>query len=152
MQNQRFGKYRSKAMPITMDLQEEGHVLYIKFADPWTLNDLEHAYKTELGLRDSAGFKLHTLLDVTQLRQIPPGFLAVAKRTPSFSHPRRGDLVVIGATAFARVLGETLMRITRASQIKFFNTPDEGRIYLQKILRAETPAPTNSSIDVKNPE
>jgi hypothetical protein len=135
-----------------MDLQEDGHVLYIKFADPWNLSDLEQAYNTEIGLRDNATFKLHTLLDVTQMRQIPPGFLAVAKRTPSFSHPRRGDLVVIGANAFARVLGETLMRITRASQIKFFNTPDEGRAYLKKILGPETSAPTNPSIEVKTPE
>jgi hypothetical protein len=124
-------------MSIKMESLEEGHILYVTITDPWTVAEMEAMYVKETALRDESKFVMHTLINVSNMRKLPPGLISIARRTPSLTHPRRGHMVVVGATAFAQAITETLVRITRALQTRFFKTEDEAINYLRTVIASE---------------
>jgi hypothetical protein len=131
-------------MPITTELQENGHVWFIKFVDPWTISELESIYSIERQYRDSSQFRLHVLIDVCETRYIPPRLLGMARRAPAFTHPKRSELAIVGASSLARRLVEAVMLLTHTTSIKFFNTDEEARVHLRQIIARDT-APSLST-------
>lgn len=126
-------------MPATLELRENGHLVWTKFTDPWTLAELETIGKEERNLRDNSKEIIHSLVDVREMKRIPPGLINVARRMPILNHPTRGHMVVVGASAFATALVETLIKITRATKIKFFKTEEEAVEYIRKVIAEEAP-------------
>ena len=124
-------------MPITMQPLESGHILHVKFIDPWTLIDVQNMYKTEQVYRDDSKFIMHTLIDIMELHKIQPSTLTIGRRSPTFNHPRHGHIVIVGTSAFAQALLQTLVRVTRTAQIKFFSTEAEGMAYLHQLIADE---------------
>ncbi len=81
---------------------------------------------------------MHTFINISELRKIPPASLTMVRRSPTLNHPRRGQLVLVGASAFAEALVDVLARVTRASKVRFFKTDDEGMAYLRRVIADET--------------
>lgn len=134
-------------MPITSELQENGHVWFIKFVDPWSISELEAVYAAERRYRDSSQFALHVLINVNEMRHIPPRLLSMARRSPTFTHPKRGELAIVGTTSFARAIAEAVMLLTHTSKIRFFNTDEEARMHLRQIIARDT-APSLSTNEI----
>src|SRR5258708_13684004 len=104
-------------MPITMHTIENGHILHTKFSDPWTLVDVQNVYAIEQAYRDESKFIMHTFIDITDLHKIQPSTLTIGRRSPTFTHPRHGHIVIVGTSAFAQALLQTLVRVTLAAEI-----------------------------------
>jgi hypothetical protein len=127
-------------MPIIQELRENGHILFVKFSDPWTVAELEVRYTEDREIRDVSRFLVHSLVDVTELRYLPSGFIPVARRTPAFTHPKRGEVAVVGASIFVQRIAEVLILVTRAASLKFFRSHDEALVYLRQVIRKEEAA------------
>jgi hypothetical protein len=124
-------------MPIDLELRENDRILYVKYKDPWTFAEMQTAFKEDLSYRDNSPLIMHTLISVTELRKIPPPMITTARKTPSLTHPRRGQMVVVGAMAFIQALAEAIGRLTHNSQLKFFRTEEQGMSYLRQVIEQE---------------
>lgn len=124
-------------MPIIMETRENGHFLYVKISDPWSLAELETMYRQEKAYRDEASFTMHAMVDFSELKKVPPSSITVGRRSPSLSHTRRGHLVLIGGPSFLQALIETIGRMTRAAKIKFVKSEEEGLVYLRRVIAEE---------------
>ena len=71
-------------------------------------------------------------MDVTLITQVPPGVLSVRYGLPPLDHPKSGQLVVVGAINFVRVMSELVLRMARYTTAEFFDTRDEGWVYLRQ--------------------
>src|SRR5258706_15901248 len=74
---------RQSAMPITLDLRENGRVLYSVFTFPYTLSDAITAQRKEVELRDKAGGTVHALVNLSASGKPPSGALKVARTSPA---------------------------------------------------------------------
>ena len=126
-------------MPLTFEVRENGRLVCARITDPWTLAELETFGRQEKLVRDGSHVVIHSLVDVRGMHRIPPGFLNMARRMPVLNHPTRGHMVIIGASAFATALTETLIKITRAGKIKFFKTEEDAIEYIRKVIAEEAP-------------
>src|SRR4051794_30698536 len=124
-------------MPVTYELCENGHAIHIKITNPWTIQELLAIYENERPLFDHAAGNLHTLVDVTETRQIPSNALSARKGSPHFEHPNKGHLVIAGANPLLQALVEATIRIIRFEELKFCHTPDEGWAYLREVIASE---------------
>ena len=133
-------------MPVTLESREDGHILYVKMTDPLDLRDMDAKYKEELAFRNTSNFTMHTVVDVSQLKKIPPSVLTVARRSPTLTHPRHGHLALVGAVAFLEALMGALQRIVRFSKIKFCKTEEEAMVYLRKVIADEAAKAATSKV------
>jgi hypothetical protein len=125
-------------MPVTVELRENGHIVYLKFTDPWSIANLTAAYKEELPFYDNAAFKVHSLLDLTQAHRLPPGMMNGRQGSPALFHANRGVIVVIGANRFMQALANTSAKIVRYDGFRFFEKLDEGWDFLRGVIAGET--------------
>lgn len=123
-------------MPVTWELREDGRVSHYFFTDPWKATELTHWYPQDNAYRDSVKFRVHTVMDLRNMRQVPSGVLSVRNDAPAFRQDS-GQLVMIGAATFAKVITETVLRLVHYDKAKFFDTAEEGWAYMLKILREE---------------
>src|SRR5260221_6479999 len=124
-------------MPITVENREDGRVRYFVITDPWVTNDLVSLYPADRAYRDNAHFTVHTMMNISKMKQIPPGLLAVRVDAPAFFHPHSGYLLMIGAGMFPRVMAETIFKLAHYDRARFFETEEEGWAFIQKVLANE---------------
>ena len=121
-------------MPVTVENREDGHVRYYVVTDPWKTSDLTAHYPGDRAYRDSVDFTVHMVMNVSKMKQIPPGLLAARKDAPALRHHRSGYLIMIGAGGFARVMAETIFKLAHYDRAVFFDTEQEGWDYIRKVL------------------
>lgn len=124
-------------MPITAETRDDGHVRYFVITDPWQTSDLIAQYPADREYRDSVDFTVHMLMNISQMKHIPPGLLAARKDAPALSHRRSGYLVMIGAGTFPRVMAETIFKLAHYDRAVFFDTEEEGWAYIRKVIAEE---------------
>ena len=125
-------------MPIQLDLQENGRVLYVKVTDPFTAQDFNTSIKEQLPYYDNATNVLHQLINFSQVKKLPRNILAISNSIPAVVHPNRGHLVVIGANPFMQTMGE-IIRVMSVNVIKFVATDEEALDYIHKVIARESP-------------
>jgi len=123
-------------MPVTTDLLENGRIIYLRTASPWSIEETFEAYKVAETYFDTALHKLHSLIDVRDLVSIPPGVLKV-RNTPFISHKNSGNMAVVGAQKLARTLAETMLKLTSFKRAKFFETYEDAIDYLKQLIADE---------------
>ena len=132
-------------MPISLELVEDGHILYYVYSDPWTVEDLTSLTPRVMDYYNQASHKIHTLGDATKLRQVPPGALRV-RSVPNLSHPNSGDIAIAGASLLVETISTTIFRLVHFNRVKFFQNADEAWAYLRTVIAEEavTKAATRS--------
>lgn len=109
-------------MPAIVTLDDtQQRLIYYKFSDPLTVDEILWAYAEEQTLRDSVPHTVHSLIDMSEVTHIPPRWLA-AKAGPGFSHPRAGLMMFVGLSPAVRIAVKTIVQIVRYEKIKFFET------------------------------
>jgi len=122
-------------MPITIELRENGYVLYSRLTDPVPVNEFKAAFIPQQEYLDQAGHKLHILVDISQHKSPPPGALASARQTPVLRHPNSGEVVFVGASIFMQALSSAVSRLTRFDRLTFFDTEAEAWDYLRRVIK-----------------
>jgi hypothetical protein len=116
-----------------MELRENGQVAYYVLADPWETRDLTSLYPQDNGYRSTVNHVVHTFMDISGVRRIPPNIISARIAAPAFTHPNSGLLIMIGARTLPKVVTETICRVARYDRLHFFATDEEGWTYLRQL-------------------
>ena len=124
-------------MPVTMEIVENGRVIVYKYREPFNLRDLNPLYDQDQEYRDTVDFKVHTILDMEGVKKLPDGILGARIGSPVLSHKRSGVIVVVCAESLAKAVANVVLRISR-KEAKFFNTAEEGWVFLRQYIGPTT--------------
>src|ERR1044071_6953713 len=123
-------------MPVTLQLEENGRIMFWHLTDPWTMPELVAHYKQSQDIFNNATHVVHVLVDLHEARNVPSGVLK-ARYNADWSHPRSGYTVVIGSNLLIKRTLELLFRITRFNRLKFFDDEAAARAYLNEVIAAD---------------
>jgi hypothetical protein len=123
-------------MPVTLEVREEGRVLYMTISDPWSVQDILAIQPRTHDLFAKAQHKIHTLVHVTA-RSVPSGMLTARPSSGGLSRPSEGQIVIVGAPALLKAIAEVMFKIAKFTRSSFFDTEEEAWRYLQDILAHE---------------
>lgn len=122
-------------MPVTMEMRENNRVTYWAFADPWSVGELVHVSKQMKPIFDNSTRKIHTMT-VVMTRKIPAGVLRI-REVSTWAHPMSGQLVVVNAPPVGISIVEVITRLARFDRVHFFNTEEQGWLFLREVLAEE---------------
>jgi|SRR5579859_2420294 len=124
-------------MPITLSTLENDRIVYLKVTDPWTTEELLSIYPLEAKYFNNRVGKVHTILDITSMRTIPPTALR-ARNSPNLTHPNSGNVLVIGAThPLAVALFNVTERLLQHTRFQNVASYDEAVAFLKQQLALE---------------
>jgi hypothetical protein len=124
-------------MPVTLELCEDGHVAYYIVSDPWQTTDLTRWYAEDNAYRNGVDFKVHTFMNMTQVKHVPSNIISARVNAPAFTNPHSGQLVMIGAFSFVKTMAEMIFRLAHYERAKFFNIEQEGWTYIRQVITEE---------------
>ena len=121
-------------MTVNVHLSENKHYLIYDMAEPVTIEELYNAYAQERTLRDEIPHTLHSIVDFSNIRRIPPNWLT-AKSGPGFSHPRSGQIVLVGLSTGLQLVMQTITQIVKYQKITSIKTREEAIRYLDEMAQ-----------------
>ncbi len=122
-------------MPVTLDLIEDGRVLYYQFTDPVEISELLALYKKEAQLRDAVSYPLHSITDFSGLHRIPQNWLQ-ARHGPGLKHTRSGEMLFVGLKPGLKILIDVILKVTRYQRVKLYTSMDEALSYIRSVIQA----------------
>lgn len=123
-------------MPVDIQLNQEKHCIVYTLTEPFQLNELFEAYTIEKQFRDNTDHVLHSIVDMSHMKRIPPSWLT-AKSGPGFNHPRSGTIIFVGLSVGFKIVIQTILKVIRYERMKAFDTRAEANEFLDTLL-AET--------------
>src|SRR5258708_2340960 len=123
-------------MPGKLTLIEDSRVLYFKYTNPLRVEDIEGVNRDAKPYFDKTERVLHVLINVDEIRLVPPGVLRTRDVT-ALTHPRSGQIAIVGASLFVQSLSEAIFKVVRYSRAKFFHSDEQALVYLRGILVEE---------------
>src|SRR5215468_4495231 len=108
-------------MPVLMEMQEDGCIMFWRLADPWTVKELKVYYPQAKTYFDAAPSMIHALVDVRDAHRVPADVLS-ARHTSTWNHPKSGQTAVVGASGIVKMTMETAFRIVQFTRVRFFDT------------------------------
>ncbi len=131
-------------MPVDVQLSENRRYLVYTITDPLKIEELMEAYQQEKALRDSIPYTLHSITDMTQVKNIPASWLT-AKAGPGLTHPRSGMMLFVGLSPGLRMIINVIMQVMRFTRFKSFNTRPEADAFMQTLIADEPQNATNGA-------
>jgi hypothetical protein len=129
-------------MSVQLHLSEDRRYLIYTITEPFNLDELLLAYTQERSLRDSIPYTLHSITDMSGVKRIPPNWLT-AKAGPGLTHPRSGEILIVGVSFGLKIILDTILKITRSQRMKFFRTRAEADAYMADLVKR---TPTSASV------
>jgi hypothetical protein len=124
-------------MPVSMDLRENGRVVFIVLTDPWNTGDVKSLLRQiTVYLRDTCP-QAHMLVDLTHARVIPPDVLQQIFEDLRSFKPERGEVILVGATRGMQLLGELVFRLFHLGSIRFYDSQAAAWTFLGEIIEGE---------------
>jgi hypothetical protein len=134
---------RNWHMPVEVQLTpDQTHLLY-EMIDPVNMEQLLEAYRQEKIYRDSVSTTLHSIVDMSKMKRIPPNWL-VAKAGPGLTHPRSGELLFVGVGVGVKMILSTILKIVRYDRIRFFDTRSDAEAYMSVLSNRTQPKAAQS--------
>lgn len=121
-------------MPVHVQLSDDQRYLIYIITEPFKLDDLLLAYQEERRLRDSVPYTLHSITDMSAMKRIPPNWLT-AKAGPGLTHPRSGEILIVGVSFGLKMILDMIMKITHSERMKFFTTREEADAYMAELVK-----------------
>ena len=121
-------------MPITMDIRENGWVLYLVLTDPWTVEEMWHFVEENRRYRDQCPHTVHVCYNLHDNKYLPPNVLRLSHGAPDVYHPRSGQVVLVGANPTVRSIIEIIFRLVRYDKFKFFSNEQDAWLYLRDFI------------------
>jgi hypothetical protein len=123
-------------MPVTLDIRENGRVSYYVISDPWTTSELMALYPQDSDHRNSVSYVVHSIMNVSGIKRLPTDVIRARQNAPGLK-PNSGQLVMVGANAFARRTAETIFRLAHYNRARFFDTEEQAWSYLRRMIQSE---------------
>jgi hypothetical protein len=124
-------------MPVSLELLENGHIVFYKIEPPWTALELTSLYPREKTIRDTAPYLVHAMYDIRAVKELPPGALGTRHGAPTLEHKNSGQIALVGSQSLARVIAQTIIRLGHITRAHFFDTDEEALAYLRKVIADE---------------
>jgi hypothetical protein len=124
-------------MPVDLEMKENARVMFWRFVDPWSLAELKPLTIQARDILQEATFTVHSFADLRQAHHVPSGVLSTRQVT-TWHHPRSGQLVILGASPFIKIMLETIFRIARFDRFRLFDDEAEALAYLRGLIAEET--------------
>src|SRR5258708_39858520 len=116
-------------MAVKCEMWENGYVAFCVLSEPWEAPDLRALYPEDILFRNSVDHVVHTFMNVSAVRRVPSNVIHVRIGAPAFIHPNTGQLVMVGAQSFPKIMAETIFRLAHYQRARFFDTEAEGWEY-----------------------
>lgn len=123
-------------MPISIEVGNDGRVIYYTIADPWEIEELMTAYNQEKQIRDDAPHTVHSVSDFSSARRIPKNWWQ-ARYGPGLKHPRAGEMIFVGLNPGLNRLVDVILRVANFKRIKLYNTMDEAKKHIDGLMEAQ---------------
>jgi hypothetical protein len=124
-------------MGAQVNLQREGRVAVVTYSDPWSLDDVNTCDDEVVAHMDSVSHTVHVVMDARGMKQMPKGVLR-ARASKLFFHPKRGQLVVIGAGVALRAISEVILKLTNQDQALFFDKEADAWAHIENAMATES--------------
>jgi len=107
----------------------ERTIIRYEFETRWSWGDLYAASDEGTALLDSVGHRVDFIADLRGTSHLPGDFMQHAGRIAGGTHPRRGIVVVVGASPVLRGLSNTVGFLFRKAtkDLRFADTLEEAR-------------------------
>ena len=128
-------------MPITMELRENNRVIYYRFVDPWSLDELVSLYKQTVIIRNEHLHTIHAIANLTVTRHLPTDILHIRFTSPDITHPRAGRVVLVGATPLIHSVAKIAIRVLRPGKVQLVATENEAWRSIREIIESEMSKP-----------
>lgn len=126
-------------MPIEISFDADKGLIRYDLSDPLTMEELLEAYGEEKQFRDSSELTVHSIVDMTNVKRIPPNWLT-AKAGPGLTHPRSGVIMFVGLSFGLKIIVTTIMRITGYQRMQAFDSVEEALAYFETLQDEEAPS------------
>jgi hypothetical protein len=123
-------------MPITTQYLENDHIICYCLSDPFTVQEILPLLVEENRYRDEKPYKIHILVDLSGLRTIPDGYLAL-RNSPCMTHPNGGYIAFVGAARLVRAICEIICNLAHYKRIRFFKNEADARLFLYELIKDE---------------
>ena len=131
-------------MPVNIEFNADQHFIVYTITDPLNMKELFDAYEKEKAFRDSVPYTIHSIVDMSGIKRIPPNWLT-AKAGPGLSHPRSGYMLFVGLSLGFKMILQTIMKIMRYEKIGFYDTRQEANSFMMEIVSRDKSSATNGS-------
>ncbi len=120
-------------MPVSFEILEDGWVACYTFEKPWTTAEFTAHYPEDAAYRLSVNHPVHWFLNAHTANQLPPADILRARiNAPAMLYPTSGKMVLAGTTPLETRIAETILRLIRYKNARFFGTPEEAWRYLRQ--------------------
>ncbi len=128
-------------MPILVEVQDAGQVLYIAFGDIWDTGDLKQAVAAIQNHLSSASQPMYLVVDARSIYQVPLGSLSfIPVQRPSLAMTRVKECVLIGGTSLTRSIAQAAFKLANLHRFTFVETEEQAWNHLRTIARRQLPA------------
>src|SRR5260370_32319239 len=123
-------------MPVATTVLENGRVVRFEITDPWVAQDLNKAHYSMRSYYESAPLPIHTLVDVTKTRVLPPNAISARSTSPAL-RLKHGLLAIVGATNLVETVANVSFQLLHYHKAKFFKTEESALTYLRDAIAKE---------------
>lgn len=120
-------------MPINVKFDENNQYVIYEISSPYEMNDLYEAYKKEKEFRDATQNTVHMVVEIAGATNLLSNWLS-SKATPGLTHPRSGQMLLVGFSSGLRMAVEVVLQVTRYKGVRFFKTRAEADAHLQTLI------------------
>ena len=131
-------------MPVEVRLTDDQTHLVYEMIDPVNMEQLLKAYEQEKIYRDSVADTVHSIVDMSKMKRIPPNWL-IAKAGPGLTHPRSGEMLFVGVSVGLKMILGTILKIVRYERIRFFDTRSDAEAYMAVLVNRTQSKPAQTS-------
>jgi hypothetical protein len=120
-------------MPYTVDWEnDEKTIVYYRFYDDWTPDELLEAFTAGNRLKDSVDYEVDAIAHFVSHKIAPPKLLQLALRMEPLVNHNAARTIVVGADPFIRSIHKVLCRIGNklALKVSFEDTLEDAHISL----------------------
>lgn len=130
-------------MPVDIEFSPNKRYIVYTITDPMNMPELFEAYAKEKSYRDSVSHTVHSIVDMSRIRRIPPNWLT-AKAGPGLTHPRSGYMILVGLSVGFKIILQMIMKVMQFDKVRFVETREEANAILNDVLQAEDAANGNA--------
>lgn len=121
-------------MPVHVQMSEDQYHLIYDFEEPLEMQELLEAYQKEKEFRNSVPHTVHSIVDMSNIKRIPPNWL-IAKAGPGLTHPRSGRMLFVGISVGLTIIIKTILKIARYEKMQFFENRADAEAHMAELVR-----------------
>ncbi len=122
-------------MPVNMQIEQDGHILFFEMIEPWTLGELDSVTTEMKQHLDSVEHTVYIVSDSTNVRTVPKGILR-QRNSPAVTHANSGGVFIATTSTLARTFTNTIFKVAGYHTVHFYPTLEDARAAVAK-KRAE---------------